>query len=143
MNEFDQFMKHVLKVRQYARYTDDFVAVAESREYLEGLLPPIRAFLDRELALTLHPKKTIIRSLHQGVDFLGYVVFQHHRLIRTKTKRRMFAKIPRQVAEYKTGRIAKYALMQSVQSYLGVLSHANTHALREEFLNMFWFLLQE
>jgi len=35
MNEFDQFMKHGLKVKNYVRYTDDFAIVVEDRDCLE------------------------------------------------------------------------------------------------------------
>ena len=125
MNEFDQFMKHELKVKHYVRYTDDFALVADSPEYLRNCIPPITAFLADRLALRLHPQKIITRSLYQGIDFLSYVIFSKHRLLRTKTKRR----IPRS------------ALEQSLQSYLGVLSHADSHKLKEELLNRYWFKL--
>ena len=51
MNEFDQFMKHELRVKCYARYTDDFVVVADSTEYLQSLLSSITAFLRDRLKL--------------------------------------------------------------------------------------------
>jgi RNA-directed DNA polymerase len=34
MDVFDQFMKHELKVKYYARYTDDFVIVSEIKNIL-------------------------------------------------------------------------------------------------------------
>ncbi len=74
MNELDQFVKHVLQVKNYARYTDDFVILANNREYLETLIPKIENFLKTRLALSLHPNKVSIRSYRQGVDFLGYVL---------------------------------------------------------------------
>ena len=141
MNEFDQFMKHELKVKHYVRYTDDFALVADSPEYLRNCIPPITAFLADRLALRLHPQKIITRSLYQGIDFLGYVIFSKHRLLRTKTKRRIFAKLARRVAEHRAGRIPRSALEQSLQSYLGVLSHADSHKLKEELLNWYWFEL--
>jgi len=139
MNEFDQFVKHNLKVKNYFRYTDDFVIVARNREYLEQLLPHISEFLETKLALRLHPGKILTRPLYQGIDFLGYVVFPKHRLVRTKTRRRIFKKLKRRIAEYHLGRITKSTLEQSLQSYLGVLSHANSYKLSEELKNEFWF----
>lgn len=141
LNEFDQFVKHILKVNYYIRYTDDFVIVSENRDYLEKFLPPINEFLEKKLALRLHPKKIIIRKLHQGIDFLGYVVFPKHKLLRTKTCRRIFVKIQKRIKEYNNGLITKVTLEQSLQSYLGVLSHADTYKLREKLLNEFWFSL--
>jgi len=60
MNEFDQFMKHGLKVKNYVRYTDDFAIVVEDRDCLEKLLPEIEFFLKEKLLLDLHPKKIIL-----------------------------------------------------------------------------------
>ena len=138
MNELDQFVKHRLKIKHYVRYTDDFALVSESPEELGKLLIPISKFLQNELALTLHPNKSILHSICQGVDFLGYVIFPHHRLIRSKTKHRMFRKLEKQMEEYRAGDITKLNFEQSLQSYLGVLSHADTYGIREELLNRFW-----
>jgi hypothetical protein len=143
MNEFDQYMKHKLKIKHYARYTDDFVIASDNQRYLQELIPLIQSFLESRLKLKLHPSKVSIRKVGQGIDFLGYVVFPNHRLLRTKTKRRIFAKLRKRVTEYKTGLISKHTLEQSLNSYLGVLSHANSHELQQELLNQYWFWLKE
>jgi len=143
LNEFDQFMKHRLKIKNYIRYTDDFVIVSDNRLFLENLVEPIRKFLRDELALDLHPRKVIIRKLRWGIDFLGYIVFPRHRLLRIKTKRRIWRKLRKRVCEYRNGVITKRTLEQSLQSYLGVLSHANTHAFGNALKNQFWFWLNE
>lgn len=142
-NEFDQFIKHSLKIKNYIRYTDDFVIVSDNKSFLENLIEPIRKFLQDRLALELHPRKVIIRKLHWGVDFLGYVVLPHYRLLRTRTKQRIFRKLHKRVSEYKNGIITKRALEQSLQSYLGVLSHADTYKFGNELKNQFWFWLHE
>ena len=139
MNEFDQFVKHEWKVKYYARYTDDFIIVGPNREGLDGYLPRIIEFLDKKLALALHPNKVSIRKFHQGVDFLGYVTLPHHKLLRSKTKGRIFRKLRMRVREYKSGVITKQTLEQSLQSYLGVLSHANAYELSQELLSQYWF----
>ena len=38
MNEFDQYIKQNLKVKNYVRYTDDFVLVSSDKEYLINLI---------------------------------------------------------------------------------------------------------
>ena len=143
MNEFDQFMKQTLRIKRYARYTDDFLIIAETTEFLESLLPQIQAFLRERLAFELHPKKTSIRKVHQGIDFLGYTIFPHHRLVRTKTRQRIFRKLKQKVQQYKVEAIGENKLAQSLQSYRGVLSHANTYQLREQMENQVWFWLHE
>jgi retron-type reverse transcriptase len=143
LNEFDQFIKNDLKVKHYVRYTDDFVIVSKDKIYLENLIVTIRDFLSDELALQLHPKKVTIRKFHQGIDFLGYVVLPNHRLLRTKTKNRIFRKLEKRIEEYKNKTISSRTLEQSLQSYLGVLSHADAYKLEQELKNHFWFWLNE
>ncbi len=143
LNELDQFVKHELRVKNYLRYTDDFIIASDNKEYLEKILKPIKEFLEQKLFLKLHPHKVVIRKFNQGVDFLGYVVLPHYCLMRNKTKQRIFRKLRNRVKEYKTGEISQQTLEQSLQSYLGVLSHANTYELSQNLKNRFWFWLKE
>lgn len=143
LNELDQFIKDKLKVKYYFRYTDDFVIASENRDYLENLIIEIQFYLLSELGLELHPKKIIIRKFNQGVDFLGYLVLPHYRLLRTKTKKRIFKKLKQRIFEYRSDLISRQTLEQSLQSYLGVLSHANTYKLSQELKNQFWFWMNE
>jgi len=138
MGEFDHFVKHSLRVKRYARYTDDFVAVSTDKKYLENLLPPMRDFLKEKLKLELHPQKVTIRKYRQGADFLGYVVLPNNIAVRTRTKKRMFRKMAERVAAYQSGTISKAAMEGALSSYLGVLSHADAHELTERFRNQFW-----
>ncbi len=132
MNEFDQFVKQTLGVKYYARYTDDFVVIAESEDYLINLLEPVRAFLTKELSLELHPNKVSIRKYRQGADFLGYVILPYRKQLRTKTKQRVIKKIDQRLSEYKDKSITTYDLSQSLASYHGVLQHADTHKLKKK-----------
>ena len=117
MNEFDQFAKHTLKARHYIRYADDFVFLSLDREWLVSLLPRISDFLQECLSLDLHPDKVCISTLASGIDFLGWVHFSDHRVLRTSTKRRMLKAIGGNPSE------------AVVTSYLGMLSHGNAHKL--------------
>jgi len=143
LNEFDQFIKKVLKIKRYIRYTDDFVIIAASSEELQALLMPIRLFLRGHLHLDLHPHKVTIRKYRQGIDFLGYVLLPHHRLLRTKAKRRMLRKLAERIENCKAGKLPPESVEQSLQSYLGVLSHANCYRLSQDLQNECWFLLQK
>ncbi len=119
MNQFDQYMKHQLKIKYYIRYADDFVVLSESREYLEILLFKISVFLQTRLHLSLHPDKVFIKTLASGVDFLGWVHFPHHRVLRTATKRRMVRNLK------------KNQKPETIASYKGMLLHGNTHKLQK------------
>src|SRR3990167_7800966 len=51
MNEFDQFVKQRLRIKHYARYTDDFVIVSTDKKYFMDLLDPIQDFLGEHMKL--------------------------------------------------------------------------------------------
>jgi RNA-directed DNA polymerase len=123
MNEFDQFAKHQLKVRHYIRYADDFVVLSDNREWLESLLPRISSFLMETLTLELHPKKVSIGTHAAGIDFLGWVHFPDHQVLRTVAKRRMKRRIRGNTDD------------QVLQSYLGLLQHGNSHGLAVEIVS--------
>lgn len=139
MNEFDQFVKHELEVKYYARYTDDFIIVSTDKTYLENLLAPMQDFLRERLLLELHPKKIILRKHGRGVDFLGYIVLPNHIQLRAKTKRRIPRKLQHAVRAYKRGEISELTLESCLNSYMGVLSHADAFRLRQDVYNRYWF----
>lgn len=120
MNEFDQYAKHKLKAKYYVRYADDFVFLSHDKEWLISLLPRIARFLESQLALSLHPDKVYIKTLAVGVDFLGWIHFPDHRVLRTTAKRKMFREI-----------LSKKEKPETVQSYLGLLRHGNTEKLKQ------------
>ncbi|MEK7149600.1 MAG: reverse transcriptase/maturase family protein [Patescibacteria group bacterium] len=121
MNKFDQFVKHNLKAKYYIRYCDDFVIFSDNRGQLENYLPQINRFLLQELKLELHPQKVFIKTIASGVDFLGWVNFPDYKVLRTTTKKRMFKKLKENNNKH-----------ESVDSYLGLLSHGNTYKLKNK-----------
>lgn len=122
MNEFDQFAKHQLKAKYYIRYADDFVIFSQDKKWLEDLIPRIANFLREELKLELHPDKVFIKTLSSGVDFLGWVNFVDHGVLRTSTKRRMLK------------RLKENSKAETLNSYLGLLKHGNTYKLQKRVL---------
>ncbi|OGM96281.1 MAG: hypothetical protein A2816_01790 [Candidatus Yanofskybacteria bacterium RIFCSPHIGHO2_01_FULL_39_44] len=118
MNEFDQFVKHKLKAKYYIRYADDFVVLSQDKSWLEELLPKAGDFLEERLRLNLHPDKVFIKTLNSGVDFLGWVHFADHRVLRTTTKQRMLKRL----------KISQKS--ETISSYQGLLKHGNTNKLK-------------
>ena len=93
LNELDQYAKHVLRMKYYIRYVDDFVILHESETELEVCKERIRRFLQEELLLTLHKEKSRIGPLSRGIDFLGNRHYPHHQLLRTRNVRRIYWKL--------------------------------------------------
>jgi retron-type reverse transcriptase len=121
MNEFDQYVKHDLKAKYYIRYADDFVFLSEDKDYLIYIQNQIQDFLQYNLELSLNPNKVYIKTIASGVDFLGWVHFPKHRVLRTATKKRMFRNLKNN--NYKK---------ESVNSYLGILKWGNTYKTKNK-----------
>ena len=121
MNEFDQFVTHTLKAKYYIRYADDFVILSRVRRELEEFVRYIVQFLRDELKLVLHPNKVFVKTFASGVDFLGWVHFFDHRVLRTITKKRMLKRIQGLEEENPT-----------VQSYMGLLRHGNSQKIKQK-----------
>lgn len=119
MNEFDQFVKHTLKTKYYIRYADDFVILSTDGNELAVVRQKVEDFLTEKLKLSFHPKKVSIQTFASGIDFLGWVHFPKHRVLRTATKRKMFARVSE----------------KNVTSYLGLLSHGDGYMLSEKLIN--------
>lgn len=136
LNELDQFVKHQLRVKYYIRYCDDFVITNCSQSIFNAHIQKINHFLEGKLKLLLHPNKIIIRKYHQGIDFLGYVIFPYHRVLRTKTKRRILRKLENKQGDFKDGIISKESFHQTIQSYFGVLSHCNGYKIKEQIKSL-------
>ena len=119
MNKFDQYVKHKLKAEYYVRYADDFVISSQDKKWLEDVVPAISNFLSDNLKLQLHPDKVFIKTIASGVDFLGWVNFPNHKVLRDKTQKRMFR------------RLEETQKLETINSYLGLLKHGNTNRIRD------------
>ena len=119
LNELDQFVKQDLRFTDYVRYADDFVFLSPYRNELLAILPIVSDYLQNDLNLTMHPDKIILKTFASGVDFLGWVHFPYHRVLRKTTERRMFK------------RIIEHPSKATIRSYLGLLSHGDAKILQD------------
>ena len=125
LHEFDHFMKHTLQTKYYVRYCDDFVILNTDKKYLEKITIDIQDFLLQKLGLHIHPEKIMLHKISQGIDFLGYVTFPSHKVIRTSTKKRMFRKLKKKPIE------------SVLQSYVGITKHAYGNKVRRKLLKIY------
>jgi RNA-directed DNA polymerase len=134
LNALDQFVKHELRARRYLRYVDDFVLVHESREKLQAWLGHIESFLRERLRLEL--KADIkLKPLPSGCDFLGYVIYPTHTVVR----RRVIAHAREKLTAWQRRHVrgsciratpAQLDVLRSVwHSYDGHFAHAHVHRL--------------
>ncbi len=136
LNELDKFAKHNLKEKYYLRYCDDFIILSENREHLIYSVSEFDSFLQNKLKLNLHPNKIIIRKYRQGIDFLGYVVLPHRRVLRIKTKKRIIKKTKGKRSDLQSEIISEESFNQSLQAYLGVLKHCEGWEIEKEIASL-------
>jgi retron-type reverse transcriptase len=129
MNEFDQFVKHSLKVKYYGRYCDDFFIVSHDKEWLNSLIRKMELFFRETLKLQLHPNKISLRKVSQGIDFLGYVIRPHVITIRNSTRRRILRKVTQAHKNFSNNELEKENYCAIIHAYLGIVSHARDKKL--------------
>lgn len=129
LNDFDHFAKETLKCRCYIRYVDDIVVFGDNKKALWTIRDRMATYLVQE-RLILHPKKTFVLPVAQGVDHLGYRVYPSHRLVRKDTSMRFVKRLRDMARSYETGRTRWRDINASVQSWLGHVKHADSYGLR-------------
>lgn len=131
LNELDNFVKHTLKERWYGRYMDDFLIISNDKKHLLLIKEEINTFLNEELKLILHPKKSFVQNAKNGISFVGYRIFYDHILIRGSTLIHFRKKHKRRLKQLKKGKITQDELRQSELSFKGHMKHANTWNLEK------------
>ncbi len=127
LNVLDQYVKHKIGARYYVRYVDDFIILHESAEWLNDALAKIDTFLPERLNLRLNPKKTILQPIRRGSDFVGQVIKPHHRITRRRTVRNAIRRCKTVPAD---------KLLQTANSYLGLMRHSSSHGDRADLCNV-------
>lgn len=122
MNEFDRFLKQNLRVKYYLRYADDFLFLSLNKVNLLRLQLSWEEFLNKELKLSLHSQKVFLKTLASGVDFLGWIEFGDHRILRPVSRKRMMKKI------------AFSKKSATLVSYQGMLKHGNSYKLTRKLI---------
>jgi RNA-directed DNA polymerase len=135
LDRLDQFVKHELRVKRYLRYVDDFVLVHNDWEQLAEWQMAIGEFLHRELRLSLKDGAKL-EPLTRGVDFLGYVLYPTHTVVR----RRVISHCRAKLAELERRAIDPDQVRSLWASYDGHFSHANSYRLRASIHRRFPWL---
>lgn len=93
--------------------------------WLLSLIPKIREFLKSVLELDMHMGKTIISSVHNGVEFLGVYVKPFRSYISRKTLKRI-----EQGMRQLDFSSCKHAV-RTINSYLGIMQHTASYNIRK------------
>ncbi len=135
LNELDQFVKHYLKAKYYARYVDDFIILHRSKETLRNYEAQIKNFL-KTLKLDLHPDKCKITSLGRGTTFLGFRVFYHYMLVRQRNVRKINRRLRELLDLYESRLADAQDVLEILQGWNGYAMQGNTYKLRQRLTLM-------
>lgn len=125
LNELDQFVKHVLKVKQYIRYCDDFIFLHPDKQYLNEISNAIPTFLNEKLDLKL--SKNQLFPVSQGIDFLGYRHFLGYVLLRKSSAKRVKKRVKGLPLLLHNGQISELQFQSSIASTQGWLRWCNSY----------------
>jgi RNA-directed DNA polymerase len=117
---FDHWLKEEKSVKYYFRYADDIVILSSNKPELHKLLTEIRQYLEIKLDLTVKENYQVFPVAARGIDFIGYVFYHSHVLLRKGIKKN-FARM-----------MAKRRNKASIASYNGWASHCNSKHLMKK-----------
>lgn len=130
----DQFCKRILRIHYYLRYMDDVIILCNDKKQLHDWKNRIESFLMNELELQLN-NKTCIRPIGQGIEFVGYRVWSTHVMIRKSTSLRIKRSLKHMSKGYKVRKITFRQVTDTLQSYVGMLEHCDSHNLKSKILD--------
>lgn len=146
-NEIDQYAKRTLGIRYYIRYQDDIVVLSNDKKQIREWHRLLEKFANEEMKMELNDK-TSIRPIAQGIEFCGFRLWGTHVKIRKSTALKMKRNLKGVMKRYSEGKITLEHANQVVSSYLGLLKHSDSYALRTEIFGDYergiegWFVLK-
>ena len=136
LDALDQYCKRTLRIHFYIRYMDDVIILSDDKVQLRYWKDRIEAFLLEELELNLN-KKTCIRPVSQGIEFVGYRIWPHYVTIRKSTTLQMRRNLRRRQEEYRRGKISMKEAFTTLECYLGMLKHCDCKMFRKRLIEDF------
>lgn len=122
LNELDQYCKRVLKIKYYVRYMDDFIILAPDKATARRWFETIDKFVNERLHLKLNPKSRYYPGGH-SLDFIGYLIYEDHILLRKRSKRHLLETI----SDFKDGVIDKDKFCERCNAWAGHAMHGNAY----------------
>lgn len=125
---FDHWLKEVKLVKYYFRYADDMIILHEDKDYLHSLLSEISDYLKVNLKLDVKSNYQVFPVASRGINFLGYVFFHSHTLLRKSIKQRLC----RRITHLQKRGISGIEITKNINAWHGWAKHCNTHNLMKK-----------
>lgn len=136
LDPLDQFCKRVLGIKRYIRYMDDIIILDNDKERLKEYGRRMTQFLEERLHLNFN-NKTALRPVRVGCEFVGYVIYNDHVILRKSTTLRMKRTLRKTRQDYHDNLITFKEANATMQSYLAMLSHVDCKKIKEKLLDEF------
>lgn len=134
LNKFDHFVKQGLQAEYYVRYMDDFVFFSDSKQRLHEVREASQGYLKNKLNLDLPYSKTSLEPVGKGLTFLGYRIFPEYRKLRKRNKKKFKHRLKNQRKALTRGEIDFPEIKDSIDSWKGHASHADTEELKKKYV---------
>lgn len=136
LDPLDQFCKRVLGIKRYIRYMDDIIILDNDKERLKEYGRRMTQFLEERLHLNFN-NKTALRPVRVGCEFVGFVIYNDHVILRKSTTLRMKRTLRKMRQDYHDNLITFKEANATMQSYLAMLSHVDCKKFKEKLLDEF------
>ena len=136
LDPLDQFCKRVLGIKRYIRYMDDIIIPDNDKERLKEYGRRMTQFLEERLHLNFN-NKTALRPVRVGCEFVGFVIYNDHVILRKSTTLRMKRTLRKTRQDYHDNLITFKEANATMQSYLAMLSHVDCKKFKEKLLDEF------
>lgn len=136
LDPLDQFCKRVLEIKRYIRYMDDIIILDNDKERLKEYGRRMTQFLEERLHLNFN-NKTALRPVRVGCEFVGFVIYNDHVILRKSTTLRMKRTLRKTRQDYHDNLITFKEANATMQSYLAMLSHVDCKKFKEKLLDEF------
>lgn len=136
LDPLDQFCKRVLGIKRYIRYMDGIIILDNDKERLKGYGRRMTQFLEERLHLNFN-NKTALRPVRVGCEFVGFVIYNDHVILRKSTTLRMKRTLRKTRQDYHDNLITFKEANATMQSYLAMLSHVDCKKFKEKLLDEF------
>lgn len=136
LDPLDQFCKRVLGIKRYIRYMDNIIILDNDKERLKEYGRRMTQFLEERLHLNFN-NKTALRPVRVGCEFVGFVIYNDHVILRKSTTLRMKRTLRKTRQDYHDNLITFKEANATMQSYLAMLSHVDCKKFKEKLLDEF------
>ena len=136
LDPLDQFCKRVLGIKRYIRYMDDIIILDNDKERLKEYGRRMTQFLEERLHLNFN-NTTALRPVRVGCEFVGFVIYNDHVILRKSTTLRMKRTLRKTRQDYHDNLITFKEANATMQSYLAMLSHVDCKKFKEKLLDEF------